>query len=78
MKIRWFVLGFVLILALVTIVAHHTADYTARSLQRISDIAADVYASYFVIGIKFETTDRQRQSCEGIANRPSRMAEKEI
>ena len=27
---------------------------------------------------KFETTDRQRQSCEGIANRPSRMAEKEI
>ena len=51
MKIRWFVLGFVLILALVTIVAHHTADYTARSLQRISDIAADVYASYFVIGI---------------------------
>ena len=28
--------------------------------------------------IKFETTDRQRQSCEGIANRPSRMAEKEI
>ncbi len=60
MKIRWFVLGFVLILALVTIVAHHTADYTARSLQRISDIAADVYASYFVIGINEEMMDQIR------------------
>ena len=26
---------------------------------------------------KFETTDRQSQSCEGIANRPSRMAKHE-
>ena len=35
-------------------------------------------SAYTTWKIKFETTDRQRQSSEGIANRPSRMAEKEI
>lgn len=57
MKKRWIVLALVLVLALVAVAVHHTADYTARSLQRISDIAADVYASYAVIGINEEMMD---------------------